>query len=98
MRRLGIVLIALGMMLPKAQAAGLTKILVGFPPGQATDFVAWLLADKLGPMLGETVIVDNRPGQGGSMALAALAQSAADGNTMVLAPLASLVINPHLYK
>jgi tripartite-type tricarboxylate transporter receptor subunit TctC len=98
MRRLTIALIALVIMLSQARAAELTKILVGFPPGQATDFVARLLADRLGPMLNETVIVDNRPGQGGSIALAALAQSAADGRTMVLAPLASLVVNPHLYK
>jgi tripartite-type tricarboxylate transporter receptor subunit TctC len=98
MRRLAIALLALCMMLPEVQAAELTKILVGFPPGQATDFVARLLADRLSPMLGETVIVDNRPGQGGSIALAALAQAPADGRTMVLAPLASLVVNPHLYK
>jgi tripartite-type tricarboxylate transporter receptor subunit TctC len=98
MRRLAVAVIALGIMLSQAGAAELTKILVGFPPGQATDFVARLLADRLGPLLGETVIVDNRPGQGGSIALAALAQSAADGHTMVLAPLASLVVNPHMYK
>ena len=98
MRRLAIALLALVIMLPGAQAAELTKILVGFPPGQATDFIARLLADRLSPMLNETVIVDNRPGQGGSIALAALAQSPADGRTMVLAPLASLVVNPHLYR
>ena len=98
MRRLAIVLLALGVMLSQARCVELTKILVGFPPGQATDIVARLLADRLSPILGETVIVDNRPGQGGSIALAALAQSQADGRTMVLAPLASLVINPHLYK
>ena len=60
--------------------------------------VARLLAERLGPALGETVIVENRPGQGGSIALASLAQSPADGHTLVLAPLASLVVNPHLYK
>ncbi|MDP1883661.1 MAG: tripartite tricarboxylate transporter substrate-binding protein, partial [Bradyrhizobium sp.] len=81
-----------------ARCADLTRILVGFPPGQATDLVARLLAERLGPALGETVIVENRPGQGGSIALASLAQSPADGHTLVLAPLASLVVNPHLYK
>jgi tripartite-type tricarboxylate transporter receptor subunit TctC len=98
MRRLAMAMIALVVMLSQARSAELTKILVGFPPGQATDFIARLLADRLGPMLGETVIVENRPGQGGSIALAALAQSAPDGHTMVLAPLASLVVNPHMYK
>lgn len=98
MRRVLVALIALFVMVADARAAELTRILVGFPPGQATDLIARLLADKLGPALGETVIVENRPGQGGSMALAALTSTAADGHTMVLAPLASMVVNPHLYK
>jgi tripartite-type tricarboxylate transporter receptor subunit TctC len=98
MRRLLIAVIVLFATLANARCGELTRILVGFPPGQATDLIARLLADKLSPMLGETVIVDNRPGQGGSMALAALTASPPDGHTMVLAPLASLVVNPHLYK
>jgi tripartite-type tricarboxylate transporter receptor subunit TctC len=81
-----------------AQSGKVVKILVGFPPGQATDLVARILAERLGPALGETVIVENRPGQGGSVALAALAKSPPDGSTMMLSALASLVTNPHLYK
>src|SRR6201994_1553277 len=98
MRRLLITLIALFVTLADARAAELNRILVGFPPGQATDIVARLLADRLGPALGETVIVENRPGQGGSIALGSLSQSPPDGRTMVLAPLASLVVNPHMYR
>jgi tripartite-type tricarboxylate transporter receptor subunit TctC len=98
MRGLLVVVTALVLSLTDARCADLTRILVGFPPGQATDLVARLLAERLGPALGETVIVENRPGQGGSIALASLAQSTADGHTLVLAPLASLVVNPHLYK
>src|ERR1700759_3784217 len=98
MRRLLVALMALVVTLADARAADLTRIWVGFPPGQATDFVARLLAEKLGPALGETVIVENRPGQGGSIVLASLASSAPDGHTMVLAPLASMVVNPHMYK
>ena len=82
----------------QAQTGKTTRLVVGFPPGQATDLVARLLAERLGPMLGENVIVENRPGQGGSGALAALAKSPADGTQLVLAPLASMVVNPHLYK
>jgi tripartite-type tricarboxylate transporter receptor subunit TctC len=82
----------------QAQAGKVTRIVVGFPPGQATDLVARVLAERLGPALGETVVVENRPGQGGSAALAALAKSPPDGASMVLAPLASMVANPHLYK
>lgn len=98
MRRLLLAVMALVLTLADARAGELTRILVGFPPGQATDMIARLLAERLGPALGETVIVENRPGQGGSIALASLAQSAPDGQTMVLAPLASLVVNPHMYK
>jgi tripartite-type tricarboxylate transporter receptor subunit TctC len=97
MRRISIAIIAVFLALTPAHGAAITRILVGFPPGQATDIVARLLADRLAPALGETVIVENRPGQGGSTALAALSQSPADGHTMVLAPLASLVVNPHMY-
>jgi len=98
MRRLLAAFIALFVMTAEARSAELTRILVGFPPGQATDLIARLLAEKLGPMLGETVIVENRPGQGGSIVLAALAASPPDGHIMVLAPLASMVVNPHMYK
>jgi len=98
MRRLLMAAMALVLTLTGAQSAEFTRILVGFPPGQATDLIARLLAERLGAALGETVIVENRSGQGGSIALASLAQSPPDGHTMVLAPLASLVVNPHMYK
>ena len=98
MRQLLIALTALVLGFGDARCADLTRILVGFPPGQATDLIARLVAERLGPALGETVIVENRPGQGGSIVLAALAQSPADGRTMVLAPLASMVVNPHMYR
>lgn len=81
-----------------AQNDKVSRLMVGFPPGQATDIVARLLADALKSELGDTVIVDNKPGQGGSIVLGQVAHAAPDGTTLVLAPLASLVINPYLYK
>lgn len=98
MRQLLVALTALVLGFGDARSADLTRILVGFPPGQATDLIARLVAERLGPALNETVIVENRPGQGGSIALASLAQSPADGRTLVLAPLASMVVNPHMYR
>jgi tripartite-type tricarboxylate transporter receptor subunit TctC len=74
------------------------KILVGFPAGQATDSVARLVAERLSRALSQPVIVENRPGQGGSLALAQLARAAPDGYQMMLSATASLVTNPHLYK
>jgi len=91
-------LMAMSTVLAHAQSDKVNKIIVGFPPGQATDQVARLLAQELSQELKENFIVENRPGQGGSVALATLARSEPDGNTMVLAALASLVVNPHLYK
>jgi len=97
MRRYLIAAALLLALLPPARAADVTRIVVGFPPGQATDLVARLVAERLGPLIGENVIVENRPGQGGSKALADLANAKADGHSLVLAPLASMVVNPHLY-
>lgn len=74
------------------------KILVGFPAGQATDSVARLVAERLSQSMSQSFIVENRPGQGGSLALAQLARAAPDGYQMMLSATASLVTNPHLYK
>lgn len=81
-----------------AHAAQVVKILVGFPAGQATDLVARILADKLPPLTGRTYIVDNRPGQGGSLAMGALAKSPADGSVMMLTHMSAVATNPHMYK
>jgi tripartite-type tricarboxylate transporter receptor subunit TctC len=89
---------ALGPTAALAQGDKVARLMVGFPPGQATDIVARLLAEALKGELGETVIVENKPGQGGSIVLGQLAHAAPDGTGFVLAPLASLVINPYLYR
>jgi len=82
----------------RAQSGAVTRILVGFPPGQATDQVARLIAERLASALGSPVIVENRPGQGGSLALAQLARAPADGSVLTLSALAGYSVNPYLYK
>lgn len=74
------------------------RLLVGFPPGQATDTVARLLAEKLSEQAGWQVLVENRPGQGGSLAALAAAQSAPDGYTLLLSATAPLATNQNLYR
>jgi len=74
------------------------KLLVGFPPGQATDIVARILAEKLAAATGDTFIVENRPGQGGSLAMVTLARSPNDGSVMMLANLSAMATNPHTFK
>jgi len=74
------------------------KILVGFPAGQATDIVARLLANKLPAVTGANYIVDNKPGQGGSLGLGVLAKAPPDGSVMMLGHMSAIATNPHLYK
>jgi tripartite-type tricarboxylate transporter receptor subunit TctC len=83
----------------QAWPAGKTvKILVGFPPGQATDIVSRLLAERMQVATGGTFIVENRPGQGGSLALGQLAKSPADGSVTMLVHMSAMATNPHMYK
>jgi tripartite-type tricarboxylate transporter receptor subunit TctC len=74
------------------------RMIVGYPPGQSVDVVARLLADRLGPVLGRTLVVENMPGQAGSVALAAFARMPADGSTLTLSAAAALAGNPALYS
>ena len=72
------------------------RFLVGFAPGGANDLVARVVAAKLGPRLGQQVVVDNRAGAGGNIAHDIVAKAAPDGYTMVLASVASLAMSPGL--
>ena len=74
------------------------KILVGFPPGGSVDVIARLLADKLRVSLAQNVIVDNKPGAGGRVALNEVKRAAPDGQTLVLSPSGALVIQPWLFS
>jgi tripartite-type tricarboxylate transporter receptor subunit TctC len=72
-------------------------LIVPFSAGGANDSIARLLANKLGPTLGQTVIVENRPGGGTVIGSAAVARSKADGYTILLVS-AAHTINPHILK
>ena len=72
------------------------RFLVGFAPGGANDLVARVVAAKMGPRLGQQVVVDNRAGAGGNIAHDILAKATPDGYTMVLASVASLAMSPGL--
>ena len=81
-----------------AQDKPLMKVLVGFPPGGSVDVVARLIADGMRSSLDQNVIVDNKPGAAGRVALGELKRAAPDGNTLTLAPSGALVILPWLFK
>lgn len=94
-------LIALPLLFASASALAqkeVGRLLVGYPPGQSVDVVGRLLVERLGPALGRTLIVENMPGQAGSLALAAFARMPADGSALTLSASAALAGNPFLYK
>lgn len=72
------------------------RILVGFAPGGATDIVARLLQTPLSEALGQSVVVENRSGGGGTVATEVLARSEPDGHTLMVASPGQLVVNPLL--
>jgi tripartite-type tricarboxylate transporter receptor subunit TctC len=73
-------------------------MVVGFEPGGGTDTVARIVARYLGDNLGQQVIVENRAGAGGNIAVDFVNKSAPDGYTIVLANVGALAVNPHMLK
>ena len=74
------------------------KIIMGFPAGGPLDQHARLLVDKLQSILGQPVLVDYKPGAGGSVGAESVAKSPADGYTLMLANTGVMVINGSLYS
>lgn len=72
------------------------RIVVAFPPGSSTDVVARALAQRLGELLGQAVVVENRGGAGGNLATQAV-KNAADGHTLLMHSTA-FAVNPALYR
>jgi tripartite-type tricarboxylate transporter receptor subunit TctC len=73
-------------------------VLVAFPPGGASDVLARILARKLEEILGQPLIIENRPGAGGNVAAEAVARAAPDGYTLLNGNNAILATNAALYK
>jgi tripartite-type tricarboxylate transporter receptor subunit TctC len=73
------------------------RMLVGFAPGGGTDATARAIAPKMTELLGQQVIVDNRPGATGNIATDIVSKSNPDGYTILMGTIAALAINPALY-
>jgi tripartite-type tricarboxylate transporter receptor subunit TctC len=72
-------------------------LVIPFPPGGGNDALGRMVADKMSKSLGQQIVVENRGGAGGTIATRAVARSAPDGYTILLAYTGTLAINPSLY-
>ena len=80
-----------------SQAIRTIRIIVPFPPGGPTDFLARLMAEQMGRAQGPIVVVENRPGAGSVVGTDAASRAAPDGNTLLVFSIEA-VINPHVRK
>lgn len=74
------------------------KVVTGFPPGGTSDTICRRVAAKLAPGYGKSVVVENRTGAGGQIALQSMRQSPSDGSVILQTPMSMLGIYPHIYK
>ena len=74
------------------------RVIVPWPPGQATDIAARIIADRLTAALGQSFVAENRPGAGGSIGTDVVAKSAGDGYTLLAASSGPISIMPNLQK
>jgi len=74
------------------------RVIVTFPPGGQTDVVARLIQPHLEARVGQPVVVENRPGAGGTIGVDAVAKAAPDGHTIVVGPMGALTVNMSLQE
>src|SRR5215831_18600816 len=91
-------LLAAGAASAQAYPSRPIKIIVPFLAGGTVDIVARQIGQQLSTLLGQPVVIDNRPGGGTTIALKAVATSEPDGYTLLLGSTGSLTINPILFK
>ncbi len=105
MKRITFLTLALAMALPQmawAQPASYpskpVRLLVGYPPGGASDIVARVLAQELSRINGQSFVVENKPGVGGMLSMSLVAKAPPDGYTLGLGVSGTLTTGPHLQK
>ncbi|HXN16320.1 MAG TPA: tripartite tricarboxylate transporter substrate binding protein [Usitatibacter sp.] len=74
------------------------RMIVPFAPGGASDFVARIISPKLSDLLGQQIVIDNKPGASGNIGMDAAAKSPADGYTIFLGNIGTIAINPTIFS
>jgi tripartite-type tricarboxylate transporter receptor subunit TctC len=74
------------------------RLMVPFPPGGSTDIVARIVAQKLGAQLGQSLVIENRGGAGGTLGTAVVAKAPADGYTLTVGTTSTHVVAPSVYQ
>jgi len=74
------------------------RMIVPFAPGGASDFVARIISPKLGEALGQSIVIENKPGASGNIGMEAAAKSAPDGYTIYLGNIGTIAINPAVFR
>lgn len=74
------------------------KLIVPFPPGGTPDMLARILGQQVGQIAKQQVIIDNRPGAAGNVAMELVARAAPDGYTLIMGTIGTLSINPYIYR
>jgi len=74
------------------------RFVIPFTPGQGSDVIARVMSERIGPHWKQSVLVDNRPGANGALAVSEVTRSAPDGHTVLVTSNSPIVINPNLYK
>ena len=81
----------------QAWPANPIRLMVPFPPGGSTDIVARIVAQKLSERLGQSIVIENRGGAGGTIGTAMVAKAAPDGYTLGVASTSTHVVAPGVY-
>lgn len=81
-----------------AQGGGPLKMVVPFGPGTTTDIVSRQVGDAMATVLGQTLVVENKPGAGGTVGSDLVAKAPADGRTLLMGTVGTHAINPTLYR
>lgn len=95
MLRFAALIVALALALPAAAQDKTLRIVLGYPPGASSDILTRLLADRMRALLGQNVIVENKPGAGGIVGNETVKAAAPDGTTLLLTPVATMAAFPH---